>query len=80
MMRTAGCWKPGLIALGTVTIFLTGCAKVVSDHAACPPVIEYPAAFQHRAAAEVEALPVGAVIETMLADYHVMRRQAAACR
>lgn len=79
-MRTAGCWKPGRIALGIVMIFLTGCARVASDHAACPPVVAYPAAFQHRAAAEVEALPTGSALETMLADYHVMRRQARACR
>ena len=79
-MRTAGCWKPRLIALATVTIFLTGCARVASDHTACPPVVAYPAAFQDRAAAEVEALPTGSALETMLADYHVLRRQAAACR
>lgn len=78
-MHFAGCLKPGLIALGTATILLTGCARVVSDHAACPPMVEYPTTFQQRAAAEVEALPPGAAIETMLADYHVMRRQARAC-
>ncbi|WP_415392482.1 hypothetical protein [Paracoccus sp. SJTW-4] len=43
-------------------------------------MVAYPAAFQHRAAAEVEALPTGSALETMLADYHVMRRQARACR
>lgn len=53
---------------------------VASDHSACPPVVAYPTAFQHRAAAEVEALPAGAALEIMLADYHVMRRQAAACQ
>lgn len=79
MMHFAGCWKPGLIALGTVTILSSGCARVVSDHAACPPVVAYPAAFQNRAAAEVGALPAGAAVEAMLADYHVMRRQARAC-
>ena len=78
-MRTAGCWKPGLIALGIAMTSLTGCARAVSDHAACPPVVEYPAAFQRRAATEVEALPPGAAIEGMLADYHIMRQQARAC-
>ncbi|SIR07931.1 hypothetical protein SAMN05421641_1242 [Paracoccus thiocyanatus] len=68
------------MALATVMISLTGCARVASDHVACPPVVEYPAAFQRRAAAEVEALPTGSALETMLADYHVLRRQAAACR
>lgn len=78
-MRFVGCLKPGLIALGTVTILSSSCARAVSDHGACPPVVEYPAAVQQRPAAEVEALPVGAVIETMLVDYHVLRRQARAC-
>jgi hypothetical protein len=57
----------------------SGCEKAVSDHAACPPVVEYPTEFQQRAAAEVEALPPGAAIEGMLADYHIMRRQARMC-
>ncbi len=78
-MRFVGCLKPGLIALGTAMILSSGCARVVSDHAACPPVVEYPAEFQRRAAAEVEALPTGAAVETMLADYYVMRQQARAC-
>lgn len=56
------------------------CARVVSDHAACPPVVEYPAEFQARAAAEVEALPPGVAVETMLIDYHVLRQQARACQ
>lgn len=79
-MRFVGCLKPGLIALGTVTILSSGCARVDSNHAACPPVVEYPAEFQRRAAVEAEALPPGAAIERMLADYHVMRQQARACR
>lgn len=58
---------------------LAGCGTAASNHAACPPVVEYPAEFQRRAAAEVEALPPGAAIEAMLADYHVMRRQAQVC-
>ncbi len=29
----------GLIALRTTMILLSGCARVVSDHAACPPVV-----------------------------------------
>lgn len=79
-MRTVGCLKPGLIALGIVTILSSGCARAVSDHAACPPVVDYPTEFQRQAAEEVEPLPAGAAIEVMLADYHVMRRQAQACK
>ena len=78
-MPIAGCWKPGLIALGIVTTLLTGFATVGSDHAACPPVVEYPTALREQAAAEIDALPPGAVIEGMLADYHVLRRQVAVC-
>jgi len=47
---------------------------------ACPPVIEYSALDQARAATEVEALPEGAVVVQMLSDYAVLRDQARACR
>ena len=48
--------------------------------APCPPVIEYSAADQARAADEIEALPEGAVIVRMLSDYAVLRDQTRACR
>ena len=80
MMPNAGCLKRQLNALAIATSLLSGCATGGSDHAVCPTVVDYPAAFQHRVAAEVEALSPGAALETMLADYHVMRRQAAVCR
>ncbi len=48
--------------------------------APCPPVVDYKAAEQARAADEVEALPEGAVIVRMLGDYAVLRDQARACR
>lgn len=79
-MRVKECLRPGLIALATVTTLLSACARVGSDHRACPPVVAYPAEMQARAAAEIEALPPGAVLESMLADYHVLRRQAEACQ
>lgn len=47
--------------------------------APCPPVVEYTAAEQVRAADEVEAVPEGAVIIRMLGDYVVLRDQARAC-
>lgn len=78
-MRFAGCLKPGLIALGTAMTLSSGCARVVSDHGACPPVVDYPPALQQRAAAEIEALPPGAALEGFMADYHVLRQQARAC-
>lgn len=63
-----------------VMLWLTGCAMVGSDiRAPCPPVVDYTAADQARAANEVEALPEGAVIVLMLSDYAVLREQARAC-
>lgn len=64
-----------------VTLWLTGCAMGGSDlRAPCPPVVEYSAADQARAADEVEALPEGAVVVRMLSDFAVLRDQARACR
>lgn len=64
-----------------VTLWLTGCGMGGSDtHAPCPPVVEYTAADQARAADEIEALMEGAVIVRMLGDYAVLRDQARACR
>jgi hypothetical protein len=48
--------------------------------APCPPVVDYTAAEQVRAADEVEALPESAAIVRMLSDYAVLRDQARACR
>ena len=59
---------------------LTACATAGSDSAPCPPVVEYSAAEQTRAAAEVEAIPEGAVLVRMMSDYAVLRDQARACR
>ena len=61
--------------------WLSGCATGGSDpRALCPPVVDYTAVKQARAAGEVEALPEGAVIIRMLTDYAVLRDQARACR
>ena len=62
-------------------ISLSGCAGAGSEAAlgACPPAVKYSRAEQAQAAAEVEALPEGAVVLRMLADYAVMREQAQAC-
>lgn len=62
-------------------LWLSACATVSSDFAApCPPVVDYTAADQARAADEVEALPEGTVIVQMLGDYAVLRGQVRACR
>lgn len=64
-----------------VTLWLRGCDMAGSDNRApCPPVVDYTAADQARAADEVEALSEGAVIVRMLSDYAVLRDQAMACQ
>ena len=71
---------PPPAALLIAMLWLTGCAMGGSDaRAPCPPVVDYTAADQARAADEVEALPEGAVIARMLSDYAVLRDQARAC-
>lgn len=59
---------------------LSACGTAGSDHGTCPPVVEYPAAVRERAAVEIEALPKDSVIVGIMADYHVLRQQARACR
>ncbi len=62
-------------------LWLGACAMAGSDaNVPCPPVVEYSAANQTRAAAELEALPEGAVVVGMLSDYAALRDQALACR
>ncbi|MGA0543227.1 hypothetical protein [Neotabrizicola sp. VNH66] len=51
-----------------------------SDITPCPPVVDYTAADQARAADEIMALPESAVVVEMLGDYAVLRDQARACR
>lgn len=61
---------------------LTGCGMAGSERgggSACPPVVEYAAAEQARAAGELEALPEGAVVVRMLSDYAVLRDQVRVC-
>lgn len=61
-------------------LWLSACAMGGSENRApCPPVVEYSAADQARAADEIEALQEGAMVVRMLSDYSVMRDQARAC-
>ena len=64
-----------------VTSLLSACATVSSERitGVCPPVVEYDAGFQTRAAEEVKTLTKGSAIVEMLSDYAVMREQARAC-
>lgn len=82
MKRNDGCSRQQRVALVLATIWLSGCATVVSDGVAfriCPPVVEYSREFQGRAAEEVALLPESSAIAVMLSDYAVMRDQALSC-
>ena len=62
-------------------LWLSGCAMAGSKaRMPCPPVVEYSAAEQAIAAAEVDNMPKDAVVVTMLSDYAVLRDQVQACR
>ena len=81
MQSNARCWTLPAAVLGIAMISLSACATVGSEaQAPCPPVVEYSVTDQARAAAEVEALPEGAMVVRMLSDYAVLRDQARACR
>ena len=81
MQSTARCSTLPPAALLIAMLWLTGCAAGGSEtRAPCPPVVEYTAADQARAADEVEALPEGAVIVRMLSDHAVLRDQSRVCR
>jgi len=61
-------------------LWFSGCATVSSDAGvSCPPVVPYSATDQARTAAEIAALPEGAVVIQMLSDYAVLRNQARIC-
>jgi hypothetical protein len=81
MRSTARCSTPPPAALLIAMLWLTGCATGGSDaRAPCPPIVDYTAAEQVRAADEVEALPESAAIVRMLGDYAALRDQVRACQ
>ena len=62
-------------------LWLSGCGTGgFETQGTCPPVVEYSAAEQMRAAAELNALPEGAKVVLMLRDYAVLRDQVRVCR
>lgn len=81
MKSSAKCSRSHLAALAIVTSLLSACATVGSEPivGVCPPVVEYDAGFQTRAAEEVKTLAEGSAIVEMLGDYAVMRDQAWIC-
>ena len=65
MTFSAKCWKPRLAALAVAASLLAGCGFGGSDGGgicAGPPVVEYDAKFQARAAAEVEIVPADSAL------------------
>ena len=80
MKSNARCWTPPPAAPLIAMLWLSACAMEGSDGGShCPPVVEYSATDQTRAAGEVETLPEGAMLIRMLSDYAVLRDQARAC-
>ena len=82
MSYTARCWTQQAAALAAAMILLNGCARVdfEVESGACPPVVEYSRAEQALIAAQLAAMPEGALILDWLSDYFVLRDQARACR
>ncbi|HCP81324.1 MAG TPA: hypothetical protein DIT67_06945 [Octadecabacter sp.] len=81
MKSNAGCWRRRLVGLAIGMSLLSACETVSSETVTgvCPPVVEYGAGFQARAAEEVHALPDKSAVVEMLRDYVVMREQARLC-
>jgi len=80
MRRSRGCWRPARAGRAIALLWLAGCGPAISEGPICPPVVPYTAEAQARAADEMAALPPGAVLPEMLADYAALRDQLRACR
>lgn len=81
MKSNARCFLRPAAAPLIAMLLLTGCATGGSNGpSSCPPVVDYSATEQTRAADELKALPESAIILRMLIDYAVLRDQARACR
>lgn len=81
MKSNARCLTPLAAVPLIAMLWLSACAMGGSDAKAhCPPVVQYSGTDQKRAADEIETLPEGAIVVSMLSDYAVLRDQAQACR
>lgn len=68
-----------LAVLVLLTLSTSGCETASSS--ACPREVDYTAAQQNQAAAELQALPRDGMIRgTFMPDYGRLRDQARACR
>lgn len=62
----ARCWTPPAAALLIAVLLLVGCETVSSDATTVrPPIVEYRAPDQARAAIEIEAFPEGSMVGVM---------------
>jgi hypothetical protein len=75
------CLRPRLGVLVIVTSLLSACATVGFEGfvGVCPPVVEYDAELQAKAAEELQLLSEGMAVVEMMGDYAVMREQARVC-
>jgi hypothetical protein len=82
MTFSGECWRRRLVVLAIATNLPSGCGTDGSDHAivaVCPPIVDYGAGWQVQAATELQGLPEGSAVATLISDYTVMRDQARAC-
>src|SRR5215213_4076781 len=70
--------RPPLGLLLLATIFVSACATAASN-SACPPLREWSADEQLRAADELALLPADSILDTMFRDYSRLRDQVRAC-
>jgi len=63
-------------------MWLTSCGTDASRSVTvvCPMIVEYTPAFQMRAADEVQKLPEGSAVLTLVEDYGQLRDRIRACR
>lgn len=78
-LRPRPAWPRSLLLIAAT--LLAGCATATSDPTVlCPALTAYTPAQQIAAAAEIEALPAGSQIGSMVVDYGDLRRRIrAAC-
>lgn len=67
-----------MIQIAICALSIAGCTPT-PPITACPPVVEYSREQQARAAGELEALPPGAELREMMADYKRTRDQLRVC-
>jgi hypothetical protein len=58
-------------------MLLSSCGQVVSN--ACPPLINYSASFQAKAADQLDRLPEGSPVVVLVTDYGKQRDAIRAC-